>query len=141
MRCQLKVATHTFGQVAIPPIPLKARRGEGGGSWRGKAWGTGEEDGNASVHPEVPSPEELEGERERRASSPGWRRGASEHCCHPLPRDLFKGLRLRRRERIAAGEAQADAQRRRRPLPRGRCVPDRRCHLHFPRFLRRGWGR
>lgn len=68
-----------------------------GGGWKGDS------------SPQQSSPEELEGERERRARSPGWRRGANERGCRPLPGDLFKGLPLPRRQRIAAGEAGAGA--------------------------------
>lgn len=65
----------------------------------------GEEDGNATVHSEQSFSEELEVELERKARSPGWQRGANERGCNQLPGDLFKGLRLRRPERIAAGES------------------------------------
>lgn len=34
----------------------------------------------------------------------------------------------------------SERPRRRLPPPRGRCVPGRRCHLHFARLLGRGWG-
>lgn len=39
MRCQLKVATHTFGQVAIPPHPLKSEAGGGGWQLEGEGLG------------------------------------------------------------------------------------------------------
>lgn len=45
----------------------------------------GEENENATVHPEQSSPEELEVERERKARSLGWRRGANERGWHSLP--------------------------------------------------------
>lgn len=73
-------------------------------------------------------------QRERKARSLDWRRGANDRGCHSLPGDEFK--RLQRAER-AAGEAWAGAPRRRLPPPRGRCVPGRRCHLHFARSLGR----
>lgn len=68
-----------------------------GGGWKGDS------------SPQQSSPEELKGERERRARSPGWRRGANERGCRPLPGDLFKGLPWPRRQRIADGEAGAGA--------------------------------
>lgn len=77
--------THSARLQYPPANPLKAG---GGGGWEG---GEGrriqEEDGNATVHPEQSSPEELEEEREKEARSPGLRRGANQSGCHPLPGD------------------------------------------------------
>lgn len=66
MRCQRKVATHTHTRQGCNPlIPLKT--GVGGRRWQEDR----EEYGNAKVLLEQSSREELEGEREERARSPG----------------------------------------------------------------------
>lgn len=121
---------HTLGKVATPlPRSLKSRGGRGSA---GGGWQIGEENGKETIRAEQSSPEELEVPRERQARSLDWRRGANRSGCHPLPGDEFE--RLQGPER-AAGGARAGAPRRRLPPPRGRCVPGRRCHLHFARFL------
>lgn len=131
---------HTPGPGCSPPSP--SRPGGGRVAAGGERLGDprGEWVGDISSRPEPASPEELE-EQERKARSPGWRRGASERGCHSLPGDLFQGLGLaERRRRISAAEAWLGALGRRRPLRGGRCVRDRRRHLHFPRSPGRRWG-